>query len=466
MCLIIYKYYLLARRDIDAAASKTSDVAGVDYGHNNITKTQTVDNTYDASGNLTQVGTSLGAHDLRDITWDAENRIKQISDYAGIHNNSTTQVSLYYYNDSGDRVKKIEDSATTIYPNQYESVRTETGVDTVKTKNIYVGNQRIASILTVGSSTAATYFYITDHLGSTGYLTDASGNIAEHIEYTPWGESWWEKTAASPLPGYKFTGKEKDITELYYYGARYYDPKISVWQSTDPMLDKYLESDRKGGMFNSKNFAMYTYCHENPMNLIDPTGLYTTSAEGDNSYMTMEKGDSIWGSVAKQNPSATDLQVGFRVGEIAKMNNLKNPDQVQVGQKLKMPNSVIPNITKDLMGKMEMNSKDFGIQNPFYFRDKVHRGGDWDLKSQKGIYNSSPLQYREYLFNGQIVRYDAPGNIHYGYVGSAAWYGTEGTLLDQAAQAQTKDNPNGGWTGDDPVDTGYIRMGIDLYNNR
>lgn len=73
------------------------------------------------------------------------------------------------------------------------------------------------------------------------------------------------------------------------------------------------------------------------------------------------------------------------------------------------------------------------------------------------------MQYKEYLFNNEIVRYDAPGNIHYGYVGSATWYGTEEMLLKQAGYAQIKDNPGACWTGDDPVDMYYIKKGIELY---
>ena len=34
---------------------------------------------------------------------------------------------------------------------------------------------------------------------------------------------------------YKFNGKElDDATQMYYYGARYYDPRISIFVSVDP----------------------------------------------------------------------------------------------------------------------------------------------------------------------------------------------------------------------------------------
>ncbi len=60
---------------------------------------------------------------------------------------------------------------------------------------------------------------------------------------------------------YKFTGKELDVeTGLYYFGARYYDPKVSIWMSVDPLANKY------------PNANPYNYCFENPLALVDPDG--------------------------------------------------------------------------------------------------------------------------------------------------------------------------------------------------
>ncbi len=77
---------------------------------------------------------------------------------------------------------------------------------------------------------------------------------------------------------YLFTAKELDEeTQLYYFGARYYDPRVSVWVSADPILGKYLGADPSklsgmGGAFNSKNLGLYTYSHSNPVAMLDPDG--------------------------------------------------------------------------------------------------------------------------------------------------------------------------------------------------
>lgn len=58
------------------------------------------------------------------------------------------------------------------------------------------------------------------------------------------------------------TGKEKDSeTGYYYFGARYYNPDLSLWLSVDPMSDKY------------PNLSPYNYCAWNPMKLVDPDGM-------------------------------------------------------------------------------------------------------------------------------------------------------------------------------------------------
>ncbi len=73
-------------------------------------------------------------------------------------------------------------------------------------------------------------------------------------------------------------------TGLIYFGARYYDPRTSVWQSPDPILAKYLptgdkEKDKNlpgmGGVFNSSNLNLFAYTHQNPVKYIDPDGSYS-----------------------------------------------------------------------------------------------------------------------------------------------------------------------------------------------
>jgi RHS repeat-associated protein len=143
------------------------------------------------------------------------------------------------------------------------------------------------------------FYYHPDHLGSTGYLTDRSGQVCETTLYYPFGETWMEEHRGVQLfPNYSFTGKElDDETGLYYYGARYYDPRTSVWQSVDPMLETYLFGKRTGGVFFSANLSFYSYAYNNPVILIDPDG----RAAVDPKYWTgME---SLYTGAVKSDPS-------------------------------------------------------------------------------------------------------------------------------------------------------------------
>ncbi|MEI6697291.1 MAG: RHS repeat-associated core domain-containing protein [Bacteroidota bacterium] len=107
------------------------------------------------------------------------------------------------------------------------------------------------------------YFYHTDHLGSSSFITDINGNITEHLQYLPFGESFVEQKASSHYyTPYKFSGKEKDEETGYsYFGARYLNTDISIWLSVDPMADDNL------------GISPYNYCHWNPITVIDPDGL-------------------------------------------------------------------------------------------------------------------------------------------------------------------------------------------------
>jgi len=82
------------------------------------------------------------------------------------------------------------------------------------------------------------------------------------------------------------TGNSDLVTGLYYYGARYLDPKTSRWLSGDPVMGEYvplapINDDAKkhnknlpgmGGVFNVINMHCFAYAGNNPIKLTDPNG--------------------------------------------------------------------------------------------------------------------------------------------------------------------------------------------------
>ena len=105
------------------------------------------------------------------------------------------------------------------------------------------------------------FYYHPDHLGSSSYITNLDGEVAQHIEYVPFGEVFIEERNNTWNTPYLFNAKEFDEeTGMYYYGARYYEPRLSLWMTVDPKMEKY------------QNVSAYVYCLNNPLKIIDPDG--------------------------------------------------------------------------------------------------------------------------------------------------------------------------------------------------
>ncbi|MDH6356078.1 RHS repeat-associated protein [Dysgonomonas sp. PH5-45] len=105
-------------------------------------------------------------------------------------------------------------------------------------------------------------FYLKNHLGNIRAVVDAQGNTVQATDYYPFGMP----TAASRNEGVqpdKYGGKEYDTMnglEMYDFHARQYDPAIGRFTSTDPHAENYYST------------SPYTYCLNNPLRAIDPTG--------------------------------------------------------------------------------------------------------------------------------------------------------------------------------------------------
>lgn len=85
--------------------------------------------------------------------------------------------------------------------------------------------------------------------------------MIQHTEYIAFGEVLVDEHSVNPTQPYLFNGKELDYeTGLYYYGARYYDAKTSLWLNVDPLAEKY------------PHVSPYTYTLNNPIKYIDPDG--------------------------------------------------------------------------------------------------------------------------------------------------------------------------------------------------
>jgi len=148
------------------------------------------------------------------------------------------------------------------------------------------------------------YYYHGDHLGSSNVVTDRLGRTYEHLEYFPYGETWVEESRNQTNLPYKFTSKELDPeTGLYYFGARYYDPRVSVWVSVDPIFEKYLSRKEKSAIFFPVALGVYSYSNSSPIVFIDPNGKEAFRASRDlNTNATLGIGVHSFPLIVTDNP--------------------------------------------------------------------------------------------------------------------------------------------------------------------
>ena len=156
------------------------------------------------------------------------------------------------------------------------------------------------------------FYYHPDHLGSSSYITNLDGEVVQHIEYVPFGEVFIEERNDVWNTPYLFNAKEFDEeTGMYYYGARYYEPRLSLWISVDPISnydprnnENYLDGEHNLGVYNTFNLAPYGYCYQNPIRLIDPNGKQVDAVDfvpflgsGRDIYRGFRDGDILTGAI-------------------------------------------------------------------------------------------------------------------------------------------------------------------------
>jgi RHS repeat-associated protein len=231
------------------------------------------------------------------------------------------------------------------------------------------------------------YYYHGDHLGSAQVVTNHAGAIYERFEYTPYGEVWieWANSGVvhNEMLPFRFTGKELDEeTGLYYYGARYLDPRVSRWLSADPAMGDYIpeapadeEARRRngnlpgmGGIYNYVNLHAYHYAGNNPVRYIDPDGreLEITGTERNIS------------DLIRQFENASGLKLDIAEGKVRITDNEKATGEVAslLRQAIEHNKTITLNAVSDRggiffdvfddIGKATIDVSDFDIANDAY----------------------------------------------------------------------------------------------------
>ncbi len=223
---------------------------------------------------------NLASFDAADATWlyayDAENRLAAVEPQSPTTGDAKLALRYDYL---GRRVQKVvstytgglwvETSDTRFVYDGWNLVEERDAAGAVQ--NTYVwgldlsntlqGAGGIGGLLAVIEGPAVRYV-LPDANGNVGHLIDAAtGTVAAHYEYDPFGNVAYASGVAAEDNPFRFSTKYLDQeTNLYYYGYRYYSPELGRWLNRDPIGER-------GGR------NLYAFTSNNPINLIDILGL-------------------------------------------------------------------------------------------------------------------------------------------------------------------------------------------------
>jgi RHS repeat-associated protein len=220
---------------------------------------------YDANGNMTSDGVANA------YQWDYKSRLTLATV------TSTGSNTTFAYDTAGARVRKSTGTAITLYPNKYLEV-----LGSTSTRYVFLGNELVATVENTGGIADTTRYIHTDHLGSTGAVSDEIGSLVQTIDYYPYGAERFNQGTADTRRA--FIGQFfDDEVQLSYLNARYYDPRTSRFVSEDPLFSAIARDTTKYGrsqnslLSNPQELNSYSYAVGNPIGKSDPNGLFVES---------------------------------------------------------------------------------------------------------------------------------------------------------------------------------------------
>ena len=234
---------------------KEANLAGTSYTYTtNMLNQYTIVNsnqpTYDDDGNMLTNGNWS-------YTWNGENRLIRAV-------NSASGVKLEFaYDYMGRRIFKkvyngeiLEKHLSFAYDG-YKLIEEKNALDNNAAVRKYVWQpealNRDVPLTVYDVVSDKTYYYHTDANKNVTELSDESGNVVAHYEYSPFGSLTKVTGDYAVNNPFRFSSEYFDKeTGLVYYNYRYYDPELGRWISRDPI-------EEQGG------FNLYGMIENNPL---------------------------------------------------------------------------------------------------------------------------------------------------------------------------------------------------------
>lgn len=216
---------------------------------------QVTEYSYDANGSVVSI--SLNGNEQTTYNWDDQGRLTSVS----TNTPQGIQRLEYQYDADGNRVSIVVNGQELRYlvdtEEDYAQVVEEYTPDGTVQKS-YVHGLDLISQTQQGNQSV----YHADGLGTVRTLTDENGNVTDQVIYDAFGRLIAE--LGNTDNSFRFTGEQFDeASDLYYLRARYYDPETGRFISRDSF---------EGFQDDPQSLHKYTYAHNDPVNLTDPSG--------------------------------------------------------------------------------------------------------------------------------------------------------------------------------------------------
>lgn len=204
--------------------------------------------TYDAANELTNWGGTAFSYDnngnmladgVNTFTWSARNQLANLNGHA------------LEYDAYGRRI--VNASGRSYLYDDVSAVQELSGSSV--TGNLL--NSVIIDEILSRTDASGSFSPLVDALGNSVALVNSSGSISTSYQYDPFGVTSFSGQTNANI--FQYTGRENDDNGLYYYRARYYEPKFGRFTSEDPI-----------GFTGGPNF--YVYAADNPITYRDPSG--------------------------------------------------------------------------------------------------------------------------------------------------------------------------------------------------
>src|SRR5579883_1363624 len=216
--------------------------------------------SYDAAGNLLNDG-------VHSYAYNAENRITSVdagstATYLYDARNHAVTKTIFATDSQGE----FAGSWDFLY-DQSDRLITETagnGSGALWRSEVFAGSRHLET-----SWDGNQYIDHTDHLGTERARFDTNYSSWSTSTSLPFGDALqWNTSYGISQSAINFTGKERDPESgLDNFGARYDSSSMGRFMSPDPLLNS-------GRPNNPQTWNRYAYALNNPLNIIDPTGLY------------------------------------------------------------------------------------------------------------------------------------------------------------------------------------------------